>query len=272
MIIQYKNETGTLEFNTKGEGDIRITDTDGLFLPQPTHYSVNYFGCDGQTTISSYVKNRTITISGDMKLSATKKFAAILTFSGELIVNDRKIAVCTPTVYLGKRYGNFVKYVLQMTCDNPYFTDRDNITPIYYRKDVITSPFTLPTVFTQGVSTITYNNESCYTAQPEIIFRCTNGGTYSGGISVENTSVVCKITLLCAMLTGETITVNTAKRTATSSKRGNMVKYLDENTYPGDFILRKGTNLLKASTANDAEEISCDMVSGIKYAECDIYG
>lgn len=272
MIIQYKNHIGTLEFNTKGEGDIRITDTDGLFLPQPTHYSVNYFGCDGQITLASYIKNRTITISGDIKRSALKKFAAVLSFAGELIIKDKKTAVCMPTLSLGNKYGSFIKYVLQMSCDNPYFTDVDDNTAVYYRKDIISSQFTLPTVFTQGISSITYNNSSYYTAQPEIIFRCTAGGTYGGGITIENASVGCKITLLCAMLSGETITVNTAKRTAISSKRGNMLKYLDENSYPGDFMLRQGQNVLNVSTKNTSEEIFCDIISGIKYAECDIYG
>lgn len=272
MIIQYKNNVGTLELSTTGDGEIRITSADGLFLPVPTNYSVNYYGRDGQTTVATYVKNRVITISGDIKLSSLKQFLAVLTFGGELIIKKRKISVCVPTVSIGTRYGNFVKYVIQMTCDNPYFTDTENTEAVYYRKDVIGSSFTLPTVFTLGNSSITYNNESCYTAQPEIIFRCVSGGSYGGGITLENETVGCKITLLCEMLTGESISVDTAKRTAVSSKRGNMLKYLDESSYPGDFILKCGRNILTASTKNTGEEIYCDIITGIKYAECDMFG
>lgn len=271
MIIQYKNSVGTLDFNTKGEGEIRITDADGLFLPQPTNYSVNYFGCDGQTTISSYIKNRVITISGDIKISALKKFLAVLAFGGELIIKKRKISVCMPTVSVGKRYGNFIKYVIQMTCDNPYFTDVENTIAVYYRTDVLTSPFMLPTVFTEGHSSVVYNNKSSYEAQPEIIFRCVSGGTYGGGITFENISAGCKIELLCALITGESIMINTAKRNVTSSKRGNMLKYLSEKSYLGEFVLKRGENILEASTQNTSEEFYCDMISGIKYAECDIF-
>ncbi len=271
MIITYKNSIGSLEFNTKGDGEIRITAAEGLFLPTPSHCSVNYFGRDGQTTIATYIKNRVITISGDIKISSLKKFTAVLSFAGELTVKKRKISVCTPTLSIGNRYGNFVKYVIQMTCDNPYFTDTENKVPVYYRKDIITSEFTLPTVFTSGISSAAYNNESYYEAHPEIIFNCICGGNYGGGITFENTSVGCKITLLCTMLTGESISIDTEKRTAISSKRGNMLKYLSDDSYPGDFILRCGQNLLKAYTNNTSEEIYCDILTGIKYAECDMF-
>lgn len=271
MIIKYRNDMGELEFNTKGEGDIRIIEADGLYLPQPTHYTVNYFGCDGQKTLASYIKNRTITISGDIKIALLKKFADILSFSGELVVNNKKIKVCVPSVSLGKRYGNIIRYVLQMKCDNPYFTDEECEKSIYYRTDEISDEFTLPTVFTQGVSKLMLNNESNYKAYPEIIIRCITGGTYGGGITVENSSVGCVILLKCALLDGETVAVNVGERKVISSKRGNMLKYIADDSYIGDFVLKRGNNILTVSNENTGEEIYCDINPCIKYAECDMF-
>ena len=280
MYMYYKNDTGKIDFRFGGDFPVRITDIDGLYPTEKSFNTVRYADIDGEDTISSSTGGRNVTVGGDMKLS-NKQFLRdmlrVLDKPGELYLDfdgKKRKLICRSCHFTpGERNSRYMRFVIVFHSDMPYFYGFDEEREyIRKREDIVGKSFVLPCVFTtrSTENSVVVNGDA--DSEPVIEITCTRTAKTqegSGGITVINEASGEKVTLLLYLLQNEVIEIDIENRKITSNLRGNMLKYISDDTFLHRFKLLQGKNHLKVISNNADEQInvvcrySCRYIEGV---------
>ena len=139
--IIFENELGTLSFYGDRSSELAISEIQGLGTPDKNYRTRNYIDFDGQTTISSNFMPRTISmafdiISGNVS-EISSKIYRIFSKGGTLYTHfensSRRIEVNQIAVDSFIPHGTALRsFVVQFTCDDPYFSDEFPVTKPCY--------------------------------------------------------------------------------------------------------------------------------------------
>ena len=256
--IEFENELGRLFFTGGGDALLKTVQVAGLGPPDREFQVTGYSGQAGQHLISQKDMARIITISGDLaapgrlqqELSAMMR---ILYHPGRLLIssgNRRRCISCRLTSFdEPERHGRgMASFVLQFTCDNPYFTDeREQSVQLFYRRDLVSGRFTLPCVFTECVTRRNVVNRGDVKAEPVITLYNSyseDAAVFSlrSGIHMMNHSTGQALVFLHTTVPGEIVTIDIPKRQIISSRSGDITGTLAEDSFLSDFWLETGVN------------------------------
>lgn len=267
MYMYYKNDVGKIDFRFGGDYPVRVTDIDGLYPLERTFHTATYADIDGVDTISSSVGGRTVTVGGDIKIS-NKQFLRdllkVLDKPGELYMDfgekKRKLICRNAHFTPGERNSRYMRFVIVFYSDMPYFYGFDEETEyIRKRQDNIGANFILPCIFTSmnTENDIIVNGDA--ESEPVFEIRCIRKTTMppeEAGICIVNETTGEKIKLCIYLVDDEVIEIDIENRRITSSVRGNMLKYISEDTFLHRFKLVQGDNHIKVITENADEQIN----------------
>ena len=256
LTITYTNSNGTVKMQGGGASSpLRITEIDGLGLTEREYSVAVYANYDGQNTFNSRAVARTITIALELcgkDISAIIRSAInVFSKSGTLRITDehtdRKITchqVQMPELSRVLK-GQILAFVIQFVCDSPFFEDaEDSILPLYQREKLISSPFSLPCMFGKITAGANIEIRGGISVEPIISIYCPQAFEGVENIIVSNETTGKVIKLDYAPSDNEKIVIDVKNRKITSSKNGNIINYLTEDTFIGDFVLAPGLNIL----------------------------
>lgn len=279
--MTYTNEKGTIKLYGDGGHSFNICAVEGLEPPARTRRLESYIGEDGCVESSSQYNQRIITVSGDAQgpdgdfgsaAALIKQAAGILCERGTLTVDSsgtqRKITVNEATVSIGKRYGNFCTFVIQMTCDYPHFTDvSPTETAIFKINNFLTKDAVFPLVLSERISTGSIYNSGDIKIYPVIIIGKTSDKAGLNTITITNTTTGKSLVLNKSVEMGEEIVIDVKGRRVTSSKEGNVIGTLDRFYTLSDMWLARGENNIGADIGGSERGLEVTVVSSNEYAE-----
>lgn len=280
MYMYYKNEVGKIDFRFGGDYPVRVTDIDGLYPVERTFNTVSYADIDGVDTISSSISGRTVTVGGDIKIS-NKRFLSemlkVLDKPGELYMDfgekKRKLVCRSAHFTPGERNRKYMRFVILFSSDMPYFYGFDEETEyVRKREDTIGKNFVLPCVFTisSTENDVVVNGDAV--CEPVFEITCIKEAAIpneESGISVINETTGESIKLCLYLRKNEIILIDVENRKITSNMRGNMLKYISEDTFLHRFKLGIGLNHIKIVSDNTDEQINalcryrCRYIEGV---------
>ncbi len=264
--IYFENTQGRVEMFLGGAGPVRVTALSGLGNPEKRYSTVTFAGKSGQKTLSATTLARTIIISGDIVAAGrehTEMMLKVLDEPGTLVLdfgNKKRKTYCNQVDFsIGARHGNYTSFVLTLTADSAYFTDVDATEmAIFNRDNLIYGDIIFPCTFTRKYTEAIAENFGEVNVEPVIsIYNYHDSeNEESGEIVVENLTTGQKIKLETGMSENEIITIDIQDRKVTSTRRGNITKYISDDTFLNKFWLAPGKNHLRANHSNIGEEIS----------------
>lgn len=262
--ILFENNLGKIELAGGLNPLLSPIEISGLFIPEKEIIAAVFKTMAGQKLISSRDKPRIIKITGMLE-GDLPSAARLLHISGSLTFKTERMsrvigARCTDIT----NYTNNNRLVLTFMCDNPYFHDGTDLkVTVYSRIEQISTPFTLPAVFTKRVRKGNCKNESTVVSEPEIIIR-NMGKNTANGFTVLNENTSAKITVNCEIPPGGRVFMNIANRSIVSDEGENLLPALADNCYLHEFCLAPGDNFLTL----DAEDgIECEVIYNTNYTE-----
>lgn len=250
MKMTYKNDFGTVDMFGEGGEGFCICDIDGLELLGKERSLVRFYNTDGYQESSSFFGQRVITVSGDIKTNDYENIEnaiRILSKPGTLRIDtkrcSREITVNDVTFKTERRNGMYKTFCVQMTCDNPHFTDCNDITKgVYYRNNLITDETVLPAMFTERSFGGIIENTGDVECEPKIIVECLENSSEDGSLIIENKTAGTKIVINYKVKKDEVITVDIPNRVITSNVEGDITNCLDPESYLCDIYLLCGGN------------------------------
>lgn len=274
MILIFKNKFGKLSMGGKSSFTYAIKSISGLGVCNKNYDCITYYGSDGKTTLASSVSSRIITIGFDIINSnrpLIKKASQVLFCDGILtVVNDgikRKINYKPLSLEMGERHGNIQSAVVQLECDNPYFEDLfPKQADLYSKTKNITSPFTLPAVFSTRLNEVVIVNSGDVKTYPTItISPFVSEDTYFS-FSIINHTTDNKLSFSLTACPSETFTIDTENRQATSSLKGNIAQFITDGALR-NMYLDSGPNNLKLEFSDTSLPVKSSAVYTLKYME-----
>ena len=280
MYMYYKSKGGKVDFRFDGDYSVRVTDIDGLYPQERVFNTVRYADVDGVDSISSSVGGRTVTVGGDIKITDSKflrNILKILNEPGELFMNfgeKKRKLVCRNCRFVpGERNRMYMKFVVVFYSDCPYFEGVEEESEyISKRENLLNTSFVLPCIFTGRVSEkelIVNGDAACEPVFEITCIKHADEGEEIGGIHVINETHGESIKLCTGLVQGEVVEIDVENRKITSSVRGNMIKYISDDTFLHKFKLEMGANLIKAVSYNGNEQIhvlcryKCRYIEGV---------
>lgn len=272
LELLFKNELGEVLMSGDGSKEIRVLKMEGFGPAMHEYNAAVYSGYNGQETIFQKVAARTLTLSveinGKNMRQLAHKIAMVLSSKGILYIKTdnfhRRIEcnqVQIPDME-GVLKGQIATFAVQMVCDSPYFEDaEDTSVPLYIRTKLLDSPFTLPTMFGEIVLGASVEVLGVPSVEPEIKLYYPTALLDVETITVVNETTGKFIKLNYAPQPEETVTIDVKKRKITGSVRGNLINYLSDDTFLGDFVLKRGINVLTVEIG----DVSADFKIGCKY-------
>lgn len=274
MKLIFKTDMGTITLSGSRDADIVIKSVTGLGILEKHYEYICYYSMDGKTTINSYFPSRIITLSCDIYNSnkpLMKKIMKTLYCEGLLTVMDLHWQRCIKykplSFEFGEKHGTIQSFAFQIECDNPYFTDvfytqKD----IYSRTKNITSPFTLPTVFSSRTYKSIILNNGDAVVYPKILIKPSSQADASGTYTLTNITTGNSITLNLSLSSGEIITVDVEERTITSNVKGNVINSLSDGAM-SKFYLDTGKNEIEFACSNTSVSPHSTLVYRNNYLE-----
>lgn len=275
MDIFYENQWGIIHFcgsRKAAESGVYLKSITGLGLPEAEYQTEAYVKRSGQRVVQKRDLERVITLSADVcsekqMRNVIQNLSCVMYHPGVLTVlsgqRHRKIPCRLSKMEEPIRQGKQItSVVLQLVCDQPYFTDIDSCeVELYSRKDLICGDFTLPCVFTERIARKNVLNDGDVDAEP--VLTIYNTGTDEGtdaytedfGIEVFNHTTGKRLKLLCTTEPGEMIVIDIPHRRITSNYKGNVITLLDTDSFLSDFLLLTGCNDIEIINHNVSEEI-----------------
>ena len=280
MYMYYKNDVGKIDFRFGGDYPVRVTDIDGLYPLERTFNTVSYADIDGEDSISSSVRGRTVTVGGDIKIlnkQFLRNMLKVLDKPGELYMDfgdkKRKLVCRNAHFTPGERNSRYIRFVIVFSSDMPYFYGFDEETEyIRKRQDNVGMNFVLPCVFTTRVTENNIVVNGDVECEPVFEISCIKENTMpeeEHGISVINETTGESIKLCIYLLQDEIIEIDVENRKIKSNMRGNMIKYISEDTFLHRFKLAQGINHIKIISENGDEQINvvcryrCRYIEGV---------
>ncbi len=257
MNLSFKNDLGTLEM---GNGcDIRITDISGLALPKKIRNTASYAGISGNILLSENVSARTITVSGDIKISdysdiLISKMLRILNSEGVLYIKNGKkrcIRCSVSDMEFSKPSRVYREFVIQFTADYPYFTDSDYKKVYLFSKvKKITDPFRLPQIFSARINEASVYNSGDTKIYPVINVRFISDSYDGASVSLYNDTTGKSLSFIYSSHKDEVITIDAENRLICSDSSGDITSSISDDSYISDFYLECGKNDIRIILQN----------------------
>lgn len=273
MIFQ--NERGKLCFSGGGKAMLSITEISGLGMSPKSFETAVYVETPGQKTLSETREARVITVAGDIcGKSMLSKTIRVLDAPGWLMIYGdgkiRKIYARCISFEQGKRYGQYHRFVLQFSCDSPYFEEKDESkVALFLRIDEIKSPFVLPCRFSSRTSSATVINRGDVEAEPVFEIHFSNGAEELWDVTIQNEQTGEKLTLSIPAVAGDCVTVDVEKRKIYNQKGENLLSALSQDSYLSRFHLKSGANLISVTSEQaDGINVICRFVNRYLEAVC----
>lgn len=265
MKMIYESGFGRIELCGAGEAGFCILDVDGMGVLGRERSLIKFAGRDGCSESSASFAQRVITVSGDISRSepgAAREAMRVFSLPGTLTVvtdgAERCILVNDAVFNMSEKNGRFKGFCVQMTCDNPHFTDcRDIEREVYSREKLITSETVLPAMFTKRSFGGNVRNDGEVRSEPIITIKGTADAAENGTIKIENKTAKKSIVLNHSLSKGEVIVLNIPDRTVLSSTAGDILNTLDADSYLYDIYLDCGDNDIDVITSE--ENRSCEI-------------
>ncbi len=274
----FKNELGEVRMYGSGNGTIRVLGLDGLGPVTSEYIAAVYSGYDGQETVSKRALSRTVTISAEVndKNVAGVMRSAVRVFGKEGVLYiktldfERRIKcsqVQMPDIAKVLK-GQIATFVVQFVCDSPYFMDaEDKRVPLYKRKKLLCSPFTLPCMFGEIVLGAEIEILGERAVEPVLTMYYPTALAEVENITIVNETTGKKIKLDYAPDASETVTIDIKNRKIMGSVGGNIINYLSRDTFLGDFVLMPGINTLSVEMGDTPSGFTVGCTYSSLYSE-----
>lgn len=274
MTLIFKNKFGKISLCGKSSCTYAIKSVSGLGVCNKNYDCITYYGSDGKTTLSSSVSSRVITISFDIinfNRLLVKKATRVLFCDGILtVINDsvkRKINYKPLSLEMGERHGNIQSAVVQIECDNPFFEDIfPKSADLYSKTKNITSPFTLPAIFSTRLNEAVIVNSGDVKTYPIITVSPLVSQQTDFTFSLLNKTTGNTISFSLTVNPGEIITIDTENRQATSSVKGNIAQFITDGAL-GNMYIDSGPNNLKLEFSDTSLSVKSGITYTLKYME-----
>lgn len=269
MEFVYKNGFGEVTMTGNSGGMLRICAAEGL---GPIIYDYNaaiFSGYDGQETVSRRALPRHITLSLEINMSNAKQnineILDILQFSGTLYINDKEVKrriSCSQThipEIKSVLRGEIATFAVQFVCDNPFFEDaEDTVVPLYERRKKLATPFSLPSVFSEIVLGGRVEIKGTENAEPIITVYYPNAFDGAETLLIKNLSTGKQIQLDYAPGDTDMVVIDIKNRKVTSALMGNIINYLTNDTFLGDFVFVPGMNVIEVMIGDVPAEFAVE--------------
>jgi hypothetical protein len=230
---------------------------------------------NGQETLAKTYPSRVITISCDIignNKFLKKQILDVFRKEGTLFLENEgstKMISYKPSVLeFEKGYGPIKPFVMQIECDNPIWEDvNDIIKCIYHQEKCISSPFTLPAVFSLRINKTEIINNGDETAFPAICLKLNSVNKTNCVLNIINHTTNKSLAIDCACNKSMTIYINTKTREIYTDENDNTLNYLAQGAL-GDFYLDIGANEIEV--INNNPNVTLD--ANITYKCCYSYG
>ncbi len=278
LMLCYQNEIGSVEMSGRGVLPLRVTAIDGLGLVSKEFETAVYPEYDGQHTLSSRAVARSITIAVEVcdrdAVGLLRKALQVFGAAGFLYVRNEDInrrircsQVSCPDVSRILK-GQIASFAVQFVCDNPYFEDaEDTVIPLYQRIKMLSSPFSLPAVFGDIVLGATIKTVGAIPVEPVITVHYPSAMENAERLVLKNETTGSGIWLEYAPSEAETVVIDVKNRRITGSVGGNLIGFLSDDTFLGDFILAKGQNILTVDMGDVASGFTVECRYNNLYGE-----
>ena len=273
LELLFKNEFGTVTMSGRGDtAPLRITAIEGLGLVQREYNAAIYSGYDGQETLDSRAAARCITIALEVMSENITQVArdALRVFSqnGMLYIKNEDLyrriycsQVQIPDVTRVLR-GQIATLTVQFVCDSPYFEDAaDTTVPLYKRTKLLSTPFTLPTMFGEIVLGGNIEIKGTISVEPIITIYYPTALEGAESIVLTNETTGKRIQLDYAPQADDMVTIDVKNRKIYSTLSGNLINYLTNDSFLGDFVLSRGKNVISL----DLGDVTSDFTVECKY-------
>lgn len=277
MTLTFKNRLGTIILYGSGDHLFNICAIEGLEPPAKVRHLQSYVSEDGCIESSSQYNQRIITISADTKCdnnipSQLKKAARILCEKGTLLIDngeDKKVInVDAATLTIGKRYNNYLTFVIQLTCDFPHFSDPEPTTTALFKKiNYLNKDAKFPLVLTERISDGNVENLGDVKLYPLIRITKTVDSLGENTITITNHTTGKSLIFNKEMVLGEVIDIDIENRKVTSNVVGNVLKTLDRYHSLSDMWCDVGINDISVVVGGSNRGISVQFIYTNKYTE-----
>lgn len=239
--------------------DIQVTDISGLALPKKIRNTASYAGIAGNVLLSETVSARTITVSGDIKISdysdmLISKMLRILNNSGTLYIKNGKrrcIQCSSSEIEFSKPSRVYREFVIQFTADYPYFTDNDYKTAyLFSRVKNIIMPFTFPRIFSKRMNEAVIYNSGDTRIFPIITIKFSSDSLNDASILLNNNTTGKSLSIIYSAKKNEIITIDIQNRTVQSNLFGDIISSISDDSYLSDLYLDLGKNNLNMIFTN----------------------
>lgn len=253
-----------------GDAPYKIKSAEGLgFMNQAAETAEYPFIC-GQKTLSRTPSPRLITVSFDsagagensqeaLAAAAHDEGRLYISSGGKDIYADCYVSALSKTAVYGK---NYERYVIQFTCDYPYFKGKEAKTAaLFERTRLLKGSFTLPKLFSKR----TVGSYVQVVGDKEVYPVITVGGiSREEGFDLVFTNETTGAVLKAALPGGEyrSIVFDLANGTVTCGGEDFTV-YLDDESFMSDFYLQRGENRISVTAGG----IDVNTSAAVSYEE-----
>lgn len=272
--IEYISKNGKITLGGGNNPLMNVTAISGFELPPRDYATVEFAGENGTTLTGKKDMARTMTISGILKggQRQIEHACKVLYEPGDLYCTfgrqERKIACRCTVLEDFVRYGKsgLNQFAIQLVADYPYYRDfKDTETSLYSLKNLVTTTFTLPCVFTTRLSEADIVNKGDKEVYPTLIIENMGAAGSSGGLEIQNTTTGAVIKLDYNTLNGEVITVDLARRRVSSSAGGYITNTISNDTDLSKFYLTVGDNHLVFVNKDPGQKVNAKAVFSPEY-------
>ncbi len=269
--IEFENETGKVVLCGGDHPLLHPLSISGLGRPETEEHTTVFGSEPGQKLLLSRDKPRTITINGHIydDNSRTARASRILYSPGVLTLRSDTVIKAISARCIRFSDKNMLEsggYSVSLTfvCDSPYFHDPEpRQVRIYSRVRRLSTPFTLPAVFSERITEGNCFNDGQIACEPTLIIE--NHGTAQQAFTIQNLTTGASLHLTASIPEQEVITISVPDRTIYNKDGTNLLYALSESSYLSDFYLAPGENVLKFSSSGD---MRCDCLYHVHYTEC----
>lgn len=271
MELIFENERGTIKMDGgKGDAEYKIKSSEGLGFINQSVTAEEYYFLLGQKTVARSPLPRLITVSfdcGEAGKSCEGELARIVHDKGRLYIRDKgkKVYADAYVSSLGKTtvYGkNYERYVIQFTCDYPYFRDEDTkVCGLFERIEFIKNIFTLPMIFSKRTV-----GQDIFIGGDKDVYPIITIGGISGEeefrllLTNESTGAALELDLPKGKYGIIEYNLREGKITCGGE---DFTTYLSDESYMSDFYLQRGENKIRITAGG----INVNSAASIIYEE-----
>ena len=259
--FEYKNDVGSLVIGGGENGVWNATDVTGLGMVDKNITSVTFSGEHGRLTTDAVLKERTITIAGDIlsdDMSAEiERAVSILSREGDIVINGKRKIHCESVSFPDpKRIGRFAKFTIQFVCDTPFFSETEDLfESVFDVENCIAEDFTFPLMLSRMTTYGSIDIQGEEDTFP-IIYISNLGDESYDNVTLLNESTGKSISLDYFPEKYEVVEIDIDKRTVNGSVSGNILHFLSPETRLSEFYLRCGENKIRLAENFDGVSVN----------------